>query len=323
MGELLGGRSAVLDGEVVALEPGDRPSFARLQNRMHVATPTAALLHAVPVRYYVFDLLRLDGESVLEFPYARRRELLAGLSLAGTTVRVPTAFTEASGQAVLHTAELAGYEGVVAKRLSAPYRPGKRSADWTKVPLIRTQEVLIIGWEAGAGRRAGTVGALLLGVHDERGQIRYAGQVGTGFTDAMLRHLQEQLAVRERATSPAAGVPRDHARRARWVEPDMVGEVAFRNWTPDGRLRHPSWRGLRPDRPVTAARRPPEPAPAVTGALSTADGRWRVEVVRRDGVQSYRILHAGNVIEGLSLDEVERVLRGAGVSLADLRDAAA
>jgi bifunctional non-homologous end joining protein LigD len=102
-----------------------------------------------------------------------------------------------------------------------------------------------------------------------------------------------------------------------------VGEVAYRTWTADDRLRHTSWRGLRTDRPVTAASRAPEPPPSVTGALSTADGRWRVEVIRRDGHQSYRIRHAGNAPEGLSLHDVERVLREAGVSLADLRDAAA
>jgi bifunctional non-homologous end joining protein LigD len=318
--ERLVGRSAIIDGEVVALAAGDRPSFARLQSRMHVAAPTAALLHSIPVRYYVFDLLDLDGESLLELPYERRRELLAGLDLAGDAVRVPTAFTEVHGPAVLHTAELAGFEGVVAKRLSAPYRAGKRSADWTKVPLIRTQEVLIVGYELGEGRRAGTLGALLLGVRDEHDQLRYAGQVGTGFTDAMLHHLYEQLAVRRRSSPPVPDVPRDHARKARWVEPDMVGEVAYRTWTADGRLRHASWRGLRPDQPVTAARRVAAPPPVVTGALATADGRWNVEVVRRDGYQSYRIRHAGSVLEELGLADVERILRAAGVSLADLRE---
>jgi bifunctional non-homologous end joining protein LigD len=317
LGELAG-RDAVLDGEVVALGPGDRPSFHLLQNRMHVAAPAPALRRAVPVRYYVFDLLALDGESLLEQPYARRRELLRDLGPAGETVRVPTAFTDAHGGAVLRAAEMAGFEGVVAKRLTAPYRPGKRSADWTKVPLIRTQEVLIIGFEPGEGRRAGTIGALLLATRDERNQLRYAGQVGTGFTDAALRHLHEELAARRRGASPAADVPREHARRAHWVEPDLVGEVAFRNWTPDGRLRHASWRGLRPDRPPSAATRPPAPEPVLKGAMVTPDGAWRIEVVSRAGVESLRVVHGENVVEGLDLAGVEKLLRARGIDMRTL-----
>ena len=325
LGELAGlihGRPAVLDGEIVAVEAGDRPSFARLQNRMHVVAPTPALLQSVPIRYYVFDVLHLDGRSTVDLPYARRRELLAGLDLTGACVRTPKNFSQADGRAVLTTAELAGYEGVVAKRLGAPYRPGKRSADWTKVPLTCTQEVVVIGWEAGEGRRAGTVGALLLATY-EAGELRYAGQVGTGFTDAMLDFLHERLAPLRRATAPVTGVPRDRARRAVWVEPLLVGEVTFRTWTRDGRLRHASWRGLRPDRPVEEARRapappPPRPPTEVAGALATVDGRWRVEAVRRDGHESYRVRHAGNRVDDLDLGGVRRLLGEAGVDLADL-----
>ena len=317
---LLGGRSAIVDGEIIALTDGDRPSFARLQSRMHVAEPSAALLRTVPVRYYVFDLLELDGTSLLDRPYEKRREMLRGLDLAGETVRVPSSFAEVHGAAVLHTAELAGFEGVVAKRLSAPYRPGKRSADWTKVPLIRTQEVLVIGYEAGEGRRSGTVGALLLGIQ-EGNRIRYVGQVGTGFTDAMLDHLHEQLEARRRPTSPATDVPRDHARKARWVEPDLVGEVAYRNWTSDGRLRHASWRGLRPDQPVTATRRDRLAAPEVRGAMETPDGQWRVEVVSSGGVESFQLVHGDNVVEGLDLAALQELLGRRGVELRTLRHA--
>ncbi|MEV6851420.1 hypothetical protein [Actinoplanes sp. NPDC051411] len=146
--------------------------------------------------------------------------------------------------------------------------------------------------------------------------------MSTGFTDVMLRQLHEQLAAIARGTSPVSDVPREHARHAHWVEPVLVGEVAFRNWTPDGRMRHPSWRGLRPDRTPGEARRQPAPtvpAPAeVEGALATPDGRWRVEVIRRDGLRSYRLLHADNVIEGLELTAVEQLLARAGVDLGDL-----
>jgi bifunctional non-homologous end joining protein LigD len=318
---LLGRRPAIVDGEVVALESGARPSFARLQRRTHVLDPSPALLRSVPVRYYVFDLLHLDGEDTTELPYRRRRELLTELGLNGEAVRTPANFPDADGWSVLRAAELSGFEGVVAKLRNSPYRAGRRSADWTKVPLIRPQEVVIIGSEPGQGRRSGTIGALLLGVQDESGSLRYAGQVGTGFTDAMLHDLQALLEPLRRATAPVPGVPRERARQARWVEPALVGEVAFRTWTADGRLRHPSWRGLRPDRDVSAARHTPAATPLpveVTGALTTADGRWRVEVVDRNGQQSYRIVHAGNVIDGLSLPDVHEVLCRAGVDLAEL-----
>ncbi|MFC3992420.1 non-homologous end-joining DNA ligase [Actinoplanes siamensis] len=317
----LRGRRAILDGEIVACEPGDRPSFARLAARMHVSSPPPALLGSVPVVYYVFDLLWLDGRSLLDEPYQVRRAELAGLALDGRAVRTPPEFTGVDGRSVLHAAELGGLEGVVAKRLSAPYRAGRRSADWTKVPLIRTQEVLIIGWRPGAGRRAGLIGSLLLAVEDG-GRLRFAGHVGTGFTDVMLRQLGERLAPLRRTTAPVPDVPREHARHAQWVEPGLVGEVAFRNWTAEGRLRHPSWRGLRPDRAAGSARRRPDPvAPAggqVRGALETPDGRWRVEAVARGKDQFYRLIHGDNVVDGLVIATLHRLLAEAGVDLADL-----
>ncbi len=317
---LLKGRDAVLDGEIVALE-AERPSFARLQQRMHVASPSAALISTVPVLYYVFDLLALDGEDLTPQPYATRRELLTGLELRGDHVRVPPQFSGVDGRTVLQAAEIAGLEGVVAKRLTSPYRPGKRSADWTKVPLIKTQEVLVIGWKPGEGRRAGTIGSLLLAVYDHRDHLVFAGHVGTGFSDSALRHLQTELSSLVRATPPVTDVPREYARHAHWVEPVLIGEVAFRNWTPDGRLRHPSWRGLRTDRSPSSVRRGvfPSPAPEVRGAMVTPDGEWRVEVVSRAGVESFRILHGDNVVEGLALDEVEKMLSQRGVDLRMLR----
>jgi bifunctional non-homologous end joining protein LigD len=322
LARLLGGRDAVLDGEIVALE-ADRPSFAQLQQRMHVATPSAALISAVPVLYYVFDLLSLDGEDLTPQPYATRRELLTGLDLRGEHVRVPPRFSGVDGRTVLQAAEIAGLEGVVAKRLTSPYRPGKRSADWTKVPLVKTQEVLVIGWKPGEGRRAGTIGSLLLAVYDRTDHLVFAGHVGTGFSDSALRHLQTELAALVRATPPVGDVPREYARHAHWVEPVLIGEVAFRNWTPDGRLRHPSWRGLRTDRSPRSVKRDAFPLPAteVRGAMVTPDGQWRVEVVSRKGVESFRILHGDNVVEGLSLGEVEELLSRRGVDLRMLRQA--
>jgi bifunctional non-homologous end joining protein LigD len=310
---LLDGRPAVVDGEIVALEPGQRPSFSRLQRRMHVVAPSPALLRTVPVAYYVFDVLYLDEESTLELPYEQRRARLTSLGLDGDSVRVPANFTGVDGAAVLKAAELAGLEGVVGKRLGSRYRPGQRSTDWTKTPLIRTQEALILGYTAGEGRRAGTIGALMLGVYDDTDTPIYVGNVGTGFTDAALRQLQEQLAPLRRNTSPVPGIPRQHARNAQWVEPVLVGEVAYRTWTtPDGRLRHPSWRGLRPDRSGPVPRAPqPVPLPPsaqVEGAMQTPDGRWRVEIASQGGTRWYRVVHGDNIVDGLGLAGVKRIL---------------
>jgi bifunctional non-homologous end joining protein LigD len=139
-----------------------------------------------------------------------------------------------------------GLEGVVAKRLDSPYRPGVRGTEWRKVKNVRTQSVVVGGWRPGQGRRAGGVGSLLVGVHDDEGRLVYAGHVGTGFTAAALRELEPLFTARR--TAPFADVlPREVTRDARWVEPDLVGEVAFAVWTADGRMRHPSWRGLRDD----------------------------------------------------------------------------
>jgi bifunctional non-homologous end joining protein LigD len=318
----LAGRRAILDGEIVALEPGDRPSFARLSARIHVTSPSSALLQAVPVVFYAFDLLWLDGHPLLDQPYEQRRLQLVELGLDSPGVRTSPQFTDADGRSVLHAAELGGLEGVVAKRLAAPYRAGRRSPDWTKVPLIRTQEVLVIGWKPGQGRRAGTIGSLLLAVYEDD-KLRFAGHVGTGFTDLMLRQLHDQVHVLHRTTAPVPDVPREHARQAHWVEPTLVGEVAFRNWTPDGRLRHPSWRGLRHDRSVSSARRHPEPTTPpgtarVQGAFETPDGRWRVEAVQRGREHFYRLLHGDNVIDGLAIATVQRLLAEAGIDIADL-----
>ncbi|TQM78480.1 bifunctional non-homologous end joining protein LigD [Saccharothrix saharensis] len=254
---LPGDHEVVLDGEIVALGARRQPDFGRLQARMHVARPGDELLARVPVVYYVFDLLHVDGRSLLGAPYARRREELGGLGLGGVPgVRVPPSFTEVDGEDVLAVASDYGLEGVVAKRVTSRYEPGRRSTAWVKVPLVRTQEVLIGGWRPGDGRRAGTIGSLLLGVPSDDG-LRYVGKVGTGFTHSALLDLQERLRPLARTGSPFVDpVPADQARRAHWVRPELVGEVEYRTWTTDGRLRHSSWRGLRPDKQPGEVRLP-------------------------------------------------------------------
>lgn len=248
--DLLAGHGAVLDGEVVAFEDG-RPSFHRLQRRMHVPHPPPRLVRSVPVRYMVFDLLELDGMSLLDLPYVQRRALLQDLELAAGPIEVPPYLPAADKEQV---EELLAYtaqerlEGLIAKRLDSRYLPGRRVSAWQKIKNFRTQEVLVVGWRTGRGRREGTLGSLLLGVR-VRGRLRYAGHVGTGFDDAELDDLRARLEPLERPGWPGEGEPPPEVSRdARWVEPVLVGEVAFTEWTADGRVRHPSWRGLRSDK---------------------------------------------------------------------------
>ena len=250
-------RPVVLDGEVVVLDEQGRPDFGLLQARMHVRAPGPELLSGAPVQYYVFDLLHLDGADLTHRPYAERRDLLAGLTLDGRSVKVPPRFVDVAGAVIQVAAAQHGLEGVVAKRAGSRYEPGRRSPSWIKTPLRHSTEVVVGGWTPGQGRRAGTIGALLLGVPSDVG-LTYIGNVGTGFTDAMLHDLLTVMEAGERATSPFdPAVPREFARRARWVAPTLVGEVEYRSVSRDGRLRHPSWRGLRPDREVSEVQSPP------------------------------------------------------------------
>jgi bifunctional non-homologous end joining protein LigD len=240
------GHDAVLDGEIVAMDENGRPDFGALQNRMHRTGPEVGrMAAAMPVTYLVFDLLSWDGEDLLARPYAERRERLDALGLAGHRW-VATPWFRGGGAGVRAASEENGLEGVVAKRLTSPYRPGLRSPDWRKVKNVRTQSVVVGGWRPGQGRRAGGVGSLLFGVPDGEGNLVYAGHVGTGFSDQDLKDLKRMFTAR--STSPFHGtLPREVTRDAHWVEPELVGEVAYAVWTADGRLRHPSWKGIRDD----------------------------------------------------------------------------
>lgn len=249
LGEQLGTTEVLLDGEIVSFDDAGRPSFERLQQRMHISTAAAArrLADRVPAVYLIFDLLHLDGRSLLDLPYTQRRSLLDELGLAGPSWQTPPVF-EGDGASAVLASQQQGLEGVLAKRLTSRYTPGRRTGDWVKVKNIRMQEVVIGGWRPGKGRREGLIGSLLLGLPGEDG-LKYVGQVGTGFTDAALEQLGGQLKRLARKTSPfSPDVPRADARDAQWVAPRLVGEVAFGEWTTEDRLRHPSWRGLRPDK---------------------------------------------------------------------------
>ncbi len=235
----------MLDGEIVALR-GGRPDFGLLQSRMHVQRPDDTLLRRAPVQFYVFDLLHQGQDALLGLPYTERRKRLEALGLYSAPVRTPP-WHRGGAQAVLAESIAKGLEGVVGKPLDSAYHPGQRR-DWIKIKNVKQQEVIICGWKHGEGRRADTIGSLLVGIYDGD-QLRYAGHVGTGFTQDMLTDLMGQLGSLGREESPfGTNIPAQQARGARWVEPRLVGEVSFAEWTTDGILRQPSWRGLRIDK---------------------------------------------------------------------------
>ncbi|MGI8458230.1 MAG: ATP-dependent DNA ligase [Propionibacteriaceae bacterium] len=242
-------RSAILDGEVVALDARGAPSFERLQQRMNLAKPAevAAMRSSIPVQLCVFDLLEHDGQSFVRRPYLERRAALdALLGTATGRVQAPPGF-DGDLNAALDTSATLGLEGVVAKRSDSVYQPGRRGHTWRKIKHHLGQEVVVGGWRPGQGRRNGGVGSLLVGVHED-GELRYAGRVGSGFSAAELDRASERLAELEAATSPFADVPAADAKDAHWVTPVLVGEVHFRGWTSTGRIWQPSWKGWRDDK---------------------------------------------------------------------------
>lgn len=236
LSELLEGHEAVLDGEVVVLDARGIPRFELLQR--HSATSGRAHL-------MVFDLLHVDGESLLRTPYEERRDRLEELlGDGGRRIHVPEALGSDADVALEASREL-GMEGVVAKRASSVYQQGKRAKTWLKLKHHRTQEAIVVGWSPGQNSRA-ALGSLLLAVPDGDG-LSYVGKVGTGFSDETLRAARQVLGGIERDEPPVDDVPARDARGAHWVEPRLVGEVSFSEWTDSGRLRHPVWRGWRTD----------------------------------------------------------------------------
>ena len=258
----LSSHSAILDGEIVAFDADGRPSFAALQTRMHVASSAQAKRRAaqLPVTYVIFDLLWLDGHSLTDLPYERRRELLAGLALAGDRWQTPD-HVLADGEAVLRASAQQGLEGIVAKRLDSTYQPGLRSRAWIKIKSVARQEFVIGGWLPGKGRRGAHIGALLLGVHDPDGTLRYVGRVGSGFSEAELRRLSALLTPLRRRTSPFGAGARP-PREAVFCEPRLVAEAQFSEWTRSASLRHPVYKGLREDKPAEQVVREDPPAAA-------------------------------------------------------------
>jgi bifunctional non-homologous end joining protein LigD len=244
----LSSHAAILDGEIVAFDEQGRPSFAALQQRMHVGSGTQAkrLAKATPVTYMIFDLLWLDGHSLMGLPYSDRRELLEKLDLNGEAWQTPEHLT-GRGRDVLKATAEQQLEGIVAKRLDSTYEPGGRTSAWVKIKNVGRQELVIGGWIPGEGRRERRIGALLVGVYEPDGAFRYAGRVGTGFSDAELDRLGKLLTPLKRKDSPFATGERP-PRESVFVEPRLVAEIEFSAWTAAGSLRHPSYKGLREDK---------------------------------------------------------------------------
>ncbi|MGN6474672.1 MAG: non-homologous end-joining DNA ligase [Mycobacteriales bacterium] len=255
--ESCAGRSTTLDGELVALDDSGVPRFGLLQQRLNLLNAATILKRAaeVPASYIVFDVLHLAGEELLGETYDDRRARLEALDLDAEGIVTSQAYRDVSGADVFGAASSKGLEGVVAKRRASVYRPGARSSDWLKIKALRTQEVVIGGWLPGQGRLSNTFGALLLGVPEAEG-LAYAGKVGTGFDEQTRDRLFALLQKLATDASPFHGPvdPKDRA-QARYVDPEIVGEVQFGEWTADGRLRHPSWRGVRPDKEPRDVRR--------------------------------------------------------------------
>jgi bifunctional non-homologous end joining protein LigD len=242
----LGARRLILDGEVVAFDDEGRPSFERLQTRMHLASDSAVRrrMRDTPVTYVIFDLLYLDGHSTMPLSYEDRRRVLEALALEGPAWRTP-AYHRGEGTVLLEATRELGIEGILAKRLDCPYEPGRRSSGWIKVKNVCLQDVVIGGWTPGEGGRAGHLGALAVGVMED-GRLVYAGKVGTGFTERTLAMLERELQPLQRDESPFEG--RQPPKGTVFVEPRLVASVEFREWTNSGTLRAPSFKGLRPDK---------------------------------------------------------------------------
>jgi bifunctional non-homologous end joining protein LigD len=221
--------SAVLDGELVVLDANGRPSFEAIQR------------HQTQAALYLFDVLSINGTDIVSLPYRQRRELLEHLVEAGSNWMVP-AYRVGEGAALLEAAEAQRLEGVMAKKLDSPYQPGKRSPHWRKVKVRVTETVVIGGYTAGSGNRAGTFGALLIGVEEPDGRLRFAGGVGTGFNQRRLESLTTMMRQSHAAECPFDPVPpREVCRTATWVQPIHHARIELAEFTNDGLARHASF----------------------------------------------------------------------------------
>jgi bifunctional non-homologous end joining protein LigD len=277
---------AVLDGEIVAFDEDGRPSFQLLQQRMHVRgdAATRRLAQRIPVTYVVFDLLWLDGHSLMKRPYEERRERLMALDLNGPHWQTP-AHRVGDGEALLAASRQRGLEGIMAKRLGCAYEPGRRGGGWLKIKNLCRQELVIGGWIPGDGRRRDRIGALALGYY-EGDEFIYAGKVGTGFTDAELKRVAKALAPLEQPDSPFSGTQPEKG--TIFVEPSVVAEIEYLEWSSAGVLRAPSYKGMRDDKAAREVTREgsvaePEVTDDVLADVKPIGGRSKAVEVDVDG----------------------------------------
>lgn len=248
----LAGRSAVLDGEIVAFdERTGRPSFQRLQRRMHVRQPGAQLRRDVPIQLLLFDVLWLDGELIAERPQAERRKVLEELALDGPCWHTSPLIPPAPADELLDACRRIGMEGYVAKRADAVYVPGRRSSAWIKVKCVKRREFVVGGWSEGQGGRSGSIGSLAVGcwglepaTGGSTGRLHYVGLVGSGLSGDMIRQL---TAVFERTARPDSPFAEKLIGKLHYVEPLLIVEVAFNEITESATLRQPSLQGFRSD----------------------------------------------------------------------------
>ncbi|WP_405375641.1 MULTISPECIES: ATP-dependent DNA ligase [unclassified Microbacterium] len=254
--------ACVVDGEIVALDASGRPSFSRLQHRMHLTTPHEIDRETarIPVAFMLFDVLEIDGTDAASLPLAQRRELLEKIAAdAAATIVVPPVAGDVDD--ALATARTLRLEGVVVKDPSSTYRRGIRSEGWLKVKLTLMQDIVIGGIRPGRGGRSGAIGSLLMGI-PTGGGLRYIGRVGSGFSDATLARLDAVLTPLRTDENPFVDIGRAEASDALWVRPEVVGEVEYAEATPGGTLRHARWRGIRADIEPAAVVWEGEPPPA-------------------------------------------------------------
>ncbi|HEU4527249.1 MAG TPA: non-homologous end-joining DNA ligase [Actinomycetota bacterium] len=235
--------SLIADGEIVAFR-GDVTSFARLQERMQNARPTAALVAAVPVVFYLFDLIWFDGYDLSALPLLARKSVLRRALAFEDPIRFSEHLDE-DGEAAFGAACERGWEGLIAKRAASTYTHA-RSKDWLKFKCVNEQEFVVLGWTEPRGSRTG-LGALLVGYHED-GELRFGGKVGTGFGERELARLVGRLAPLEQPAPPVADAKGLSRKGVHWVRPELVAQVGFGEWTPDGKLRHPRYLGLRDDK---------------------------------------------------------------------------
>ena len=233
----------IADGEIVAFD-GDVTSFSRLQGRMQNARPNPAHVASVPVYFYLFDLIWFDGYDLSDLSLLARKSVLRDAFAFDDPIRFSEHLDE-DGETAFRAACEKGWEGLVAKRAASPYAHG-RSKDWLKFKCSNEQEFIVIGWTEPRGARSG-LGALLVGYHED-GELRFGGKVGTGFNEQELTKLSARLRRLERATSPLRDTKGIAVKGVHWVRPQLVAQVGFAEWTPDGKLRHPRYLGLRDDK---------------------------------------------------------------------------